>query len=56
MESAIQRTVRSDLIVVFPPVFDQHLGLKERGKDFYVEKLVPQLPVRRFNCPEWYSI
>jgi hypothetical protein len=33
--------VRFDLIVVLPPVLDQHLGLKERGEEFHVEKLVP---------------
>ena len=36
-----QRAVRSGLIVVLPPVSDQHLGLKERGEDFHIEKLVP---------------
>ena len=43
--------MRSDLIVVLLPVFDQYLSLKERGEDLHVEKFVPSLPVERFNVP-----
>ena len=39
--SVTQRAVRFDLIVVLPPVFDQHLGRKERAEECHVEKLVP---------------
>ena len=36
-----QRTVRYDLIILLPPVLDQHLTLKQSSEDFHVEKLVP---------------
>jgi hypothetical protein len=41
--------MRSDLSVVSSPAFDQHLSLKERGEEFHVEKLVPELPVEQFT-------
>ena len=40
-----QGTVWPDRVVVLPPPFDEHLGLKQRVKRFPFQQLVSQLPV-----------
>ena len=37
--------MRSELVVVPPPLLDQHLGLPQRVEDFPIEQLVPELAV-----------
>ena len=43
--------MRSNLVVVLPPVLDQHPGLKKRLEEFHIGKLVPQLPVDKSTHP-----
>ncbi len=44
-----ERAVGTTLIIVRPPGFDDGLGLGQRGELMYVQTLVAQLSVKRFN-------
>ena len=45
--SIAQRTVRSELIVLPSPAFDENLCLPQRVEDLTVEKLIPEFAIER---------
>ncbi len=45
----IEATVRTQLIVALPPLFDLRLGVLQRQEPMLIEALLPQSPVERLN-------